>query len=136
VVIGFDQTSLYRAARVSRTVSLCSAARIVANGFRPGRPDAAVFFAEDRATAEFFANNVTVDRSGTNPVVMKFVVPNSIAGEMQRGVIGEFRGFKFVDVAGSNGMERIMTGDMIDLFNAAMQDGTIQVFRIRIPRGF
>jgi hypothetical protein len=107
-----------------------AASRILANGFRAGS-DGAVFFAEDFATAEHFASVISRER-GAAATVLRLRVPSNVASQLQRGVIGEFRGLRFVDLPGGTGFEQILLGESLGGFNAALKSGSIQVGRIPI----
>lgn len=95
-----------------------AASRIARNGFRLGA-DAAAFFAEDFATAQHFALDTAAARGATNATVLRFQVPKSVFEQLQRGVIGEFRGLPFVDIPASSGFELILQGD-VNAFNEAI----------------
>jgi hypothetical protein len=102
-----------------------AASRILQTGFRLGK-DGAVFFAEDFATAEQFASEMAARRLAS-ATVLRLRVSSSIALQLQRGVIGEFRGLSFVDVPGGTGFERILLRESLGEFNAAMKSGAISV---------
>jgi len=105
-----------------------AAMRIAGNGFKAGF-DGAVFFAEDFATASEFAKMAAVERGATSAMVVRLQVPKNIAAALERGVIGEFRGAPFVDIAGGSGFEQILMREELTEFNSAMKSGVIAVSR-------
>jgi RHS repeat-associated protein len=113
-----------------------SASRIVSGGFRGGSRGGAVFFAEDYATAEHFALEAMTSRGAKGATVMQFDVPSELAGSLsfERGVIGEYRGLRFVDIPGGTGYEQILTGSSIEKFNIGMKQGQIGTTRLRVGR--
>lgn len=64
--------------------------------------------------------------------VISLDVPSSLAEKFERGVIGEARGAPFVDVPGSTGFERIVSGDLLDAVNQGIANGTMRISRFRI----
>jgi hypothetical protein len=69
---------------------------------------------------------------GAQATVLRLRVPSSIASQLKRGVIGEFRDLRFVDVARGTGFERILFDEWLTGFNAAMKRGAIGVSRIPV----
>jgi hypothetical protein len=110
------------------------AARIVACGFRQG-VDGTVYFAEDFATAEYFAREMYCGNSaaGATETVLKVTMPASMARLLERGAIGAARNTVFVVVG--TGFELMLSREFLPASNAGMRDGMIGVTRLRmLPR--
>jgi hypothetical protein len=116
---------------VGRGTTRTAASKIVKNGFRAGADDA-VFFAEEFATAREFAQLAAIERGATGATVLRLQVPTSMAKQLQRGVIGEFRGAPFVDIAGGTGFEQVLVGSGRGAFNAAIKSGMVRIERIPV----
>jgi hypothetical protein len=110
--------------------SSARASRILTRGLRPGYDDA-VFFAEEFETAAHFAREGAQGRT----TVMRFTIERNLADElglMDRALLGEARGLRWVDIQGGTGFERILMGDNIRLFNEALENGAITVQRLQV----
>lgn len=67
---------------------------------------------------------------------MQFNVPEAMSGLFERGAIGAFLDVRFADIAGSNGMEVVLTGGRnLEVFNAALRSGEVAVKRLRFLVG-
>jgi RHS repeat-associated protein len=108
------------------------ASKIVVNGFRA----APVFFGEDFATAVHFGSENNLLRT-SNISVIEFTIPGGLADSLGIGSahglpIGDFLGLPFVDIAGSNGLERVLgTSLQVHAFNKTLQSGAIKTRRLR-----
>jgi hypothetical protein len=108
-----------------------AASRIAAGGFRPGK-DGAVFFAESQRVADVFASMAVEARGARSGSVLILRVPTSMLQNMSRGPIGYYRGARW---GAELGFERILSGDGVSAFNAAMGDGTIGFDIVRSAPG-
>jgi len=108
-----------------------AAARIVANGFKPGY-DGLVYFAEDMATADFFAKDAYIKRGATGRTVtiLKLRMPASMLPEFKSGPVGAARNAIMVDVG--SGYELMLGKNQLDWFNDAIKNGVIGVARHRV----
>ncbi len=123
--------------RLYHGTSSSRAKKILEKGFRPERADDAVFFAEDKATAELFAVTTKPVKGKMPPhsfTLMIFDIPDELANELfERGAIGEFRGVRRICLPNSSGYEQILNGrEAIDKFNAALKGNIIQLLRHKI----
>jgi hypothetical protein len=133
------------------------ASKIVGNeihkreGFRAG-PDGRVYFAEDVATARFFATGRAAEADVVaaqfeNPngkpkfiTVVELEIEDELASEFGLGhedrlPLGEATGQHFPDVAGGSGFERMISHEEdLQNLNAAMASGKISVRRLKYPR--
>jgi hypothetical protein len=96
--------------------------KIINKGFRPGS-DGAVFFAEDRLTAQYFALTVKTAPDETPPqnfTILIFDIPDSIVQKLfARGLTGQFRDAPLIQISPvSSPYEYVLNGsDAIREFN-------------------
>ncbi|WP_181790316.1 RHS repeat-associated core domain-containing protein [Myxococcus llanfairpwllgwyngyllgogerychwyrndrobwllllantysiliogogogochensis] len=132
--------TLFHGTTGNRAAKIMGSLLYKARGFRAGTKGA-VFFAEERATAEFFANQAP--RNHTNDILAKsrslieIKIPEELAkkfgiDELNREPIGAAMDLEFPDISGGSGFERILSKDLLDEFNQAIESGEIILRRSKL----
>ncbi|WP_177241715.1 RHS repeat-associated core domain-containing protein [Myxococcus fulvus] len=132
--------TLFHGTTGNRSAKIMGSVFYKARGFTAGKKGA-VFFAEERATAEFFANqapalhdNNTLARSRS---IIEVKIPDELAkrfgiSETERSLIGDAMDMELPDVQRGSGFERILNQEFLDEFNGAIQSGEIILRRYKL----